>query len=159
MVNGIFNVPHPKNEPILNYGPDSKEKKIIKDRINERAPYKEPLHPDHRPPYLHLIPLAEIITKAIGQQSPFTKTVTSRWEELVTAFGNEITVLIDTDIDEIARVTSPAIAEAIEAFRENKVIIVPGGGGKYGEIKLPEEKKVLTVSIGPKDHQTSLLDY
>ena len=62
-------------------------------------------------------------------------------------------------IDEIARVTTPVIAGAIRAFREKKIRIIPGGGGKYGTIELPEEEKVLTVSLGPQDHQTSLLEY
>ena len=133
-------------------------KKGVRDRVEERANFREPEHPDHRPPYLHLIPLTEIITKAVGQHTPFTKTVTRRWEELVSAFENEITILIDADINDITRTTTPAIAEAIQAFREKKIRIIPGGGGKYGTIELPEEK-VLTVSLGPQDHQTSLLDY
>lgn len=133
-------------------------KKGVRDRVEERANFREPEHPDHRPPYLHLIPLTEIITKAVGQHTPFTKTVTRRWEELVSAFENEITILIDAEINDITRTTTPAIAEAIQAFREKKIRIIPGGGGKYGTIELPEEK-VLTVSLGPQDHQTSLLDY
>jgi uncharacterized protein (TIGR00375 family) len=133
-------------------------KKGVRDRVEERANFREPEHPDHRPPYLHLIPLTEIITKAVGQHTPFTKTVTRRWEELVSAFENEITILIDADINDITRTTTPAIAEAIQAFREKKIHIIPGGGGKYGSIELPEEK-VLTVSLGPQDHQTNLLDY
>jgi len=133
-------------------------KKGVRDRVEERANFREPEHPDHRPPYLHLIPLTEIITKAVGQHTPFTKTVTRRWEELVSAFENEITILIDADINDITRTTTPAIAEAIQAFREKKIRIIPGGGGKYGSIELPEEK-VLTVSLGPQDHQTNLLDY
>ena len=133
-------------------------KKGVRDRVEERANFREPEHPDHRPPYLHLIPLTEIITKAVGQHTPFTKTVTRRWEELVSAFENEITILIDADINDITRTTTPAIAEAIQAFREKKIRIIPGGGGKYGTIELPEEK-VLTVSLGPQDHQTNLLDY
>jgi uncharacterized protein (TIGR00375 family) len=134
-------------------------KKGVKDRIDERAAYKEPVHPDHRPPYFHLIPLPEIITKAVKQRSPFTKSVTARWEELIFEFGNEITVLVDTDLDEIARATTSNIAEAIRAFREKKIRIIPGGGGKYGTIELPEEKKILNVSLGSQDHQTSLIDY
>ena len=134
-------------------------KKGVKDRINERADFKEPQHPDHRPLYIHLIPLAEIITKAVGQRNPFTQTVTKRWHELVSAFGSEIDVLLEVDIDDIARATAPAITEAIQAFRENKVIIQPGGGGQYGIIELPKEDEILTVSLGPEDKQTSLLDY
>ncbi|UCF12315.1 MAG: TIGR00375 family protein [Thermoplasmatales archaeon] len=134
-------------------------KKGVKDRINERANFKELQHPDHRPLYVHLIPLAEIITKAVGQHNPFTQSVTKRWNELISVFGSEINVLLDVNIDDIARVTAPAITEAIQAFRENKVIIQPGGGGQYGTIKLPKEGEAITVSLGPEDTQTSLLDY
>ena len=135
-------------------------KKGVKDRINEIANFSSPKHPDHRPPYIHLIPLAEIITKAVEQQNPFTQTVNKRWNELVSVFGSEINVLIDTNIEEIAKVTAPAITEAIQAFREKKVIIRPGGGGKYGVIELPkQEKKSFSLPLEPKDKQTSLLEY
>jgi uncharacterized protein (TIGR00375 family) len=134
-------------------------KKGVKDRINEMANYKEPKHPDHRPTYVHLIPLAEIITKAIGQQNPFTQTVSKRWDELVTAFGSEINVLIDADIEDISKVTVPAVTEAIRAFREKRVVIRPGGGGQYGIIELPSEEELVTVSLGPRDKQMSLSDY
>jgi uncharacterized protein (TIGR00375 family) len=135
-------------------------KKGVKDRINEIADFKEPIHPEHRPSYVHLIPLAEIITKAVGQQNPFTQTVNKRWNELITAFGNEINVLIDENIEEIAKVTAPAITEAIQAFREKKVVVRPGGGGQYGIIELPKkDSETQLLSLGPKDKQTSLLEY
>ncbi len=134
-------------------------KKGVKDRINERADFKEPQHPDHRPPYIHLIPLSEIITKAIGQHTPFTQAVSKRWDELISVFGSEINVLLDSDINEITKVTAPAITEAIQAFRENKVIVRPGGGGQYGSIELPQEGVVSSVVLKPKDTQKSLLDY
>ena len=66
----------------------------MRDRIEEIANFKEPQHPKHRPPYIHLIPLSEIIAKALGQHTPFTQSVTKRWEELITAFGSEIIVLL-----------------------------------------------------------------
>ena len=134
-------------------------KKGVKDRINEMADFKEPKHPDHRPVYIHLIPLAEIITKAIGQHTPFTQAVSKRWDELISVFGSEINVLIDADINEIAKVTAPAVTEAIQAFRENKVIIRPGGGGQYGVIELPREDSGSKLILQPKDTQKSLLDY
>ncbi len=134
-------------------------KKGVRDRIREIATFKEPRHPDHRPPYIYLIPLSEIIAKALGQHTPFTQSVTKRWDELITAFGSEIAVLLDADIHEVAKVTIPAIVEAVQAFREHKVIIIPGGGGKYGTIELPTEEQVIPISLGPKNSQTSLLDY
>jgi uncharacterized protein (TIGR00375 family) len=134
-------------------------KKGVKDRINEMADFAEPHHPDHRPPYVHLIPLAEIITKAIGQHTPFTQAVSKRWDELISVFGSEINVLIDADIKEIAKFTAPAITEAIQAFREKKVIIRPGGGGQYGIIELSGEGMDTKFALQPKDTQKSLLDY
>ncbi len=136
-------------------------KKGVKDRINEKADFGEPQHPYHRPPYIHLIPLSEIITKAIGLRSPFSQSVSKRWNELISAFNSEIKVLLDVKIDDIARVTAPAISEAVQMFREKKVVIKPGGGGQYGSIELPtQDGEVLTtLNLGPKDKQTSLLEY
>ena len=138
-----------------------KIKKGVKDRINEKADFKKPLHPEYRPDYIHLIPLAEIITKAVGQRNPFTKTVTNRWRELVDCFGSEIQVLIDINIEDIAKVTVPAITEAIQLFREKKVIIRPGGGGQYGTIELPteEDMDLSKMPLYPKDKQTCLYEY
>ena len=134
-------------------------KKGVKDRINEFAEFAEPEHPDHRPLYIHLIPLTEIITKAIGQANPFTQTVNKRWSELVSHFGTEIKVLLEVDYEEIAKFTAPAIAEAIKAFRERKIIVHPGGGGQYGRIELPSDDQIIEIKTGPKDTQTSLSDY
>lgn len=135
-------------------------KKGVRDRIGEIATFKEPKHPDHRPPYVYLIPLSEIIAKSLGQHTPFTQSVTKRWDELINVFGSEINVLLDADIHEIAKVTIPAITTAIQAFRDHKVVIIPGGGGKYGIIELPtDDTPVIPVCLGPKNSQTSLLDY
>ena len=68
--------------------------------------------------------------------------------------------MIDADISEIAKFTAPAITEAIQAFREKKVVIRPGGGGQYGIIELPnKDSEIQILSLGPKDKQTSLLEY
>lgn len=133
-------------------------KKGVRDRVEELADYPEPRHPEHRPPYLHLIPLAEIIAKALNHSSPYTKKVFEMWNELIKAFGNEVSVLVDADIEEINKVTESEITHAIKCFRENKVIIHPGGGGQYGRIELPRFNE--TPRITPKKKgQMSLSDY
>jgi uncharacterized protein (TIGR00375 family) len=138
-------------------------KKGVRDRVEELSTYVEPRHPAHRPPYMHLIPLAEIIATSLGT-SPFSLTVSKRWNELVKEFGSEIAVLIDVDIEEIRKVTAPIIAQAIESFRENRIIISPGGGGKYGEIRIFEgeemkvEGEIKEMKIPPEE-QKSLLDF
>jgi PHP family Zn ribbon phosphoesterase len=96
---------------------------------------------------LYTIPLSEIITKATCQRNPFTDISFRRWNELITVFGNEINVLFEIDIKDIAKVTVPAITEAIQAFRLGNFNITPGGGGKYGFINFPKEKDSLILSL------------
>ncbi len=131
-------------------------KKGVKDRVRELADLDEPVHPEHRPPYLHIIPLTEIIAKAIGQSSVFTKKVEGLWENLVSHFGSEVNVLVDASIDEIAIYSNPAVAEAIDLFRRGKVKIIPGGGGKYGVIEIHPSEEYIPVNF---NRQKSLLDF
>jgi uncharacterized protein (TIGR00375 family) len=109
----------------------------VKDRVASLADYAQPIHPDHRPPYLHLIPLAEIIAMAIGNKSALAIGVQKRYNEIVQG-TTEIEVLMDTDLSKLE--AEPRVIEAIKAFRTGKVVVNPGGGGKYGEIALPEEQ-------------------
>jgi uncharacterized protein (TIGR00375 family) len=118
----------------------------VRDRVELLADYPEPVHPAHRPPYLHLIPLAEIIAIAMGYRSATTASVQRVWSDM-TAKNTEIELLIDADLGEVK--AEPKIIEAIEAFRAGRVVVVPGGGGKYGEVRLQEmaaeeKKEVLT---------------
>jgi len=67
-----------------------------------------------------------------------TKAVRLIWERFLRDFGSEIRVLVDVPVGELARVHEE-VAKAVWAYRNGKLIVIPGGGGKYGEIKLPEE--------------------
>ena len=113
-------------------------KKGVLDRIAELAAYPKPKHPKHRPEYLHIIPLAEIIAKAINHSNINSSGVKKIWDVLISKFENEIEILLNTDIKDINRITNPKVAGAIKHFRENKIIMHPGGGGKYGHIELPK---------------------
>jgi PHP family Zn ribbon phosphoesterase len=66
-----------------------------------------------------------------------TKTVQGVWQKLIDSFGPEIEVLINTPLDDIGKIDEK-LALAIEGFREKTLHIVPGGGGKYGEISFDE---------------------
>lgn len=129
----------------------------VRDRVDSLADYPAPVHPDHRPPYLHLIPLAEIIAMALGYKSAMAASVQRVWNEL-TADRTEIQILTETDPAELKAETR--IIDAIKAFRSGGVVVVPGGGGKYGEVRLPgtvalDEKKDAQVVR----KQKSLFDF
>jgi uncharacterized protein (TIGR00375 family) len=126
----------------------------VRDRIDRLADYQFPAHPDHRPPYLHLIPLTEIIAMALGVKTPYTTSVQKCWNELV-AERTEIDILLWADLSNLG--AEPRVVKAIDAFRSGKVIISPGGGGKYGEIHIPIPSQESLIS--QSHNQTSLLDY
>ncbi|KKH47942.1 TIGR00375 family protein [Methanosarcina sp. 1.H.A.2.2] len=115
-------------------------KKGVADRVNELADFEKPEHPDHRPPYLHLIPLAEIIQMSLGHASVQTKGVKTAWETIVGHFGNEVEALIYAE-PEALKIVDDRIVNAILAFRKGDVIIHPGGGGQYGWLELPGHLK------------------
>ena len=114
-----------------------KIKKGVDFRIREIADYSEPKHPSHRPPYVHLMPLAELISM-VYDKGITTKTVQGIWQKLIDAFGPEIDVLINTPLEDISKIDKK-VAIAIDGFRNKTLIVVPGGGGKYGEISFNEE--------------------
>jgi uncharacterized protein (TIGR00375 family) len=131
-------------------------KKGVIDRINELADLPEPKHPDHRPPYLHLMPLSEIIMMALNHASITTKGVQDAWNVLIQKFGTELEVLLYAKEQDMGFVDTKII-EAIIAFREKRVILHPGGGGKYGWIEMPETTS--TIPDIDKKNQRSLFDF
>lgn len=133
-------------------------KKGVCDRVNELADLEEPIHPDHRPEYLHLAPLAEIIMMALGHASITTKGVKTAWESLVKKFGNEVAVLLDAEPEQLD-IVSPKIIDAIMAFRKGEVIIHPGGGGQYGRIELPDSQHNPKADPPKPKNQSSLFDF
>ena len=121
-------------------------KKGVDYRISEIADFTQPIHPDFRPKYVHLMPLAEIIS-AVYDKGVTTKFVQGIWQKLIDNFQTEINVLINVNLDEIKRIDS-SVSVAIESFRNNTVNIVPGGGGKYGQLSFEnevEKSKVVTL--------------
>ena len=88
-----------------------------------------------RPPYLHIVPLGEIIKEVLGFSSPCTKRCTDLYSELISAFGDEITILTDVSVEKISEINAQ-VGIAIKKFREEKIILHPGGGGMYGTFEL-----------------------
>lgn len=143
-------------------------KKGVRDRIRELADFGEEVHPRHRPPYQHLVPLAEIIQAAVGAENPLAEKVQRPWLKFVETVGNEIKVLVDAPIVELQEIDE-RIAAYVEAFRAGRVLYLPGGGGQYGkpiiclsEEELERKKTELGDALegkGDAEKQRTLLDY
>jgi uncharacterized protein (TIGR00375 family) len=128
-------------------------KKGVKDRVNELATYDKPQYPPHRPPYLHLIPLSEIIAMALGIGTN-TKGVKKIWDALIERYSSEVVVLVDADVKNSG--VDERVINAVTAFREGRVKVHPGGGGQYGRIELSEGERVVHNEAEP---QKSLFDF
>jgi uncharacterized protein (TIGR00375 family) len=107
-------------------------KKGVFDRAKELSDRGTPAK---RPPYLHVISLGQIIQTVEGASSPHTKRCQKIYDSFISTFGNEINVLINIPVAEIRNVHS-SVADAIDALRTGRVILHPGGGGKYGTFSL-----------------------
>jgi uncharacterized protein (TIGR00375 family) len=104
---------------------------IIKKGVSDRARELSSGEARTRPPYLHIVPLGQIIQTVERTSSPATKKCSTIYDSFITTFGNEIDVLIDVPVSEISEVHS-GVARAIDALRHNRVVLHPGGGGKFG---------------------------
>lgn len=113
-------------------------KKGVIDRINELATWEEPHHPEHRPRYMHIIPLAEVLALASGSRNATGKKIKVEWDRLIEKFGTEINILVDSDVEEIKK-ENPEAGKIIEKFRTGKLRYIAGGGGQYGYPTLKDE--------------------
>jgi uncharacterized protein (TIGR00375 family) len=109
-------------------------KKGVFDRVKELSSYPSPRHPPHRPRYIRIAPLAEILCLALKVRNVYSDRVQGGWRKLVERFGSEISVLIDVPVEEIREEGGERLARMIKAFRSGRFNIVEGGGGKYGEV-------------------------
>ena len=102
-------------------------KKGVSDRARETL--DGPREP--RPPYLHLIPLLEIIQRILGTSSPNTRRCTALYTRFLETFGNEIRILVDVPVTEIGDVNE-GVGDAVGKLCTGRVQLFPGGGGRYG---------------------------
>lgn len=109
-------------------------------RINELSKYSEPKHPEHRPQYVHIIPLAEVISLCLKIRTLTSKRIQEKWNQLVEHFGCEIDVLIDCDARDIKKI-DPKIGQIIDKFRNGRIRYIAGGGGMYGRPTLDANEK------------------
>lgn len=127
-------------------------KKGVDYRVEELATWEEPHHPPYRPPYIHIMPLAEIISLTYSK-GVTTKFVQRKWQDLVLKFGDEISVLIDAPLKALTEI-DPELARRIKAFRDKTLQIKVGGGGRYGELVFNENGKVVDELVNKKENST-----
>ncbi len=104
-------------------------------RVMELADRKYCYTPPDAIPFVHAIPLDELIANVRGK-GVGTASVQEEYSSLISSFGTEFNALLTAEPDELRSRASEDIADAILRVREGKVKILPGYDGVYGEIEL-----------------------
>jgi uncharacterized protein (TIGR00375 family) len=128
---------HPKESIMLNNNCPKCGRKLtigVLHRVDELADRPEGYIPENVIPFKRLIPLSELIKKALGINSLYSKKVWYEYTKLVKRFGSEINVLLNASMKQIIEETKEKIANLIMKNREGNIRIIPGYDGVYGEI-------------------------
>ncbi len=89
-----------------------------------------------------LVPLPEILSE-IMQVGSASKSVSFEYENLIHKLGSELSILTSIPVEEIEKVHSPLLAEAISRLRKGEVIRQSGYDGEYGIIKLFNDDEIV----------------
>ncbi|RMD51929.1 MAG: DNA helicase II, partial [Nitrospirae bacterium] len=114
-------------------------------RVLELADRDEPYYPEGSPPFKSLIPLTEVLGEIMGL-GPSTKGVMAQYRRLISKFGSEFKILMDTPIEELSHYDT-ILSEAIDRIRKEKVYKKPGYDGVFGKIRVFQEDE-LTELLG-----------
>ncbi len=101
-------------------------------------------------PYDRLVPLAEIIAEARGT-GVTSKAVGETYATMLVSLGNELAILRERPLAEIAAAAGARIAEGVRRVRAGELQIAAGYDGEYGTIsifsdderRLPDEQLTL----------------
>ena len=132
--------------------------KGVEQRVEELADRPAGFKPENAIGYRHLLPLSEIISAVLGVSYPSVQRVWEVYNALVARFGDEYTVLMDAPMDAMVKIVEPRIAEAIVRVKEEKVKVVPGYDGVYGQLVIFEEQEKPRKTV-EKVKQHSLADF
>lgn len=91
--------------------------------------------PTNRPPFVHVLPLDELIGFALGK-GPGTKTVMRVYDGMVAQGKSEFRVLLEAPAEELSTYAPPEVVSGILRVREGKVHVTPGYDGTYGTVEL-----------------------
>lgn len=102
-----------------------------------------------RPPYVRLVPLLEILSEAIGGL-PTSQKILGEYQRLTDNFGGEFKVLLNTEEEDIVKISGERVAEAINKVRTGDIVVDPGYDGVFGVVKIWEDKKKTDAGGGEK---------
>lgn len=109
-------------------------------RVKDLADRPLGFRPKNAIPYTNIVPLIEVIAYSM-RKNTFSPAVEAQYRKLIDSVGKEFDILMSADLERIAENSTKEIAQAIDNVRQNRVTIVPGYAGIFGEVDLLNRKK------------------
>ncbi len=109
-------------------------------RVEELADRPEGARLEGAAGFRNLIQLPEIVGETL-RVGPKSKAVAAQIDALTERLGPELGILTTAPLDEVARVGSSLLAEALGRLREGRVLREAGYDGEYGVIRLFDTRR------------------
>lgn len=113
----------------------------VLNRVEELSGRPSGFRPKKSYPFFKLVELDKIIAEALDVKSRSSKKVKGEYNDLIKKFGNELYILLDCPLEEMADVSTPNIIEGIKRVREGRLKIKPGYDGEYGKVEIFSQKE------------------
>ncbi len=117
--------------------------------------------PKNSRPFVHMVPLVEILAESLGIKSATAKTVVKEYRRIVQALENECEMWfmdpnkIEARLEGV--VDEEIIRNIIEVKQGNFTFEPFGYDGTYGKLKIGEKHDFLDINVGPKSPQKKLI--
>jgi DNA helicase II / ATP-dependent DNA helicase PcrA len=108
----------------------------VLNRVSELADRSADHKPKNHKTVEYIIPLAEMIAEIEGVKSTNSKTVQTKYNEMLVKLGDEFSILRSVPVDEIKKHGFERMSLAIEKMRKKDVHVVPGYDGVFGVVRV-----------------------
>ncbi len=105
----------------------------VLNRVEKLADREEGYKPENAKIFKRLIPLSELISGFMGIKQAYSKTVFSKYMDLVDKFKSEYNILLNEPRENLLEVLDEKLVELIMRNRIGKIKVKPGFDGVYGE--------------------------
>ncbi|SEL90838.1 UvrD-helicase domain-containing protein [Parapedobacter koreensis] len=114
-------------------------------RVTELADRQQPQRPAGAADFHYIIPLPEILAE-VRKASSTSKAVSQAFQQAISSFGNEFTLLNETPIEDIEKRVGVVLAEAIRRMRSHQVSPQGGYDGEYGTIRIFNDGEIARLT-------------
>lgn len=111
----------------------------------------------NRAGYKMLVPLLQVLAESFGT-APTSQKVIIEYKKLTGVLGSELKILTKVNLDEIAKVSGPKVAEGVDKVRKGDLVVDPGYDGVYGVVKIWGREVEEKISVGAEVPQLGLFE-